>query len=358
MHRFAPKQKANLPTMPRTQHRSRLAHNHQVNSILRPQRSMRNLTIQKLEQEESKRDESLLRANDPDHQNTITPLVADVLHSSGRPLDSTSKAYFAPRFGHDFSQVRVHTDSAANVSSHGIGARAYTYGDHIVFGSQEYNPTTSSGRQLLAHELTHVVQQSQVASIVQRDPLNGEEDLLGQYGRAEDEARQIALDMAEPASEVYMCSKDLDTSPAGKHAFFRIGAPGKGNPTISLQPIDSSLGADCWQGIPDRNYPSDLNAEGDCEPIPVSESHLEQEFRAYPIGHYCTWGPNSNTFVGVVARNCGITNPDPPGWTPGIDASAPPNGTYAPDKWTTLAGCVTKQCVIGPDDPGSDAVQI
>ncbi|MEN8178016.1 MAG: DUF4157 domain-containing protein [Pseudomonadota bacterium] len=358
MHRFTQKPKATLPTKPTLPCRTHFAQSREVKSILCPQRSIGSQTVQRLPKEKPASNKPLLRSNDPGHQNALSPLVADVLHSSGQLLDSTSRAYFEPRFGHDFSQVRLHTNSAANASSRDIGARAYTHGSHIVFGSQEYNPATSSGRQLLAHELTHVVQQSQVASIVQRDPLDGEEDLLGQYGRAEDEARQTALDMAEPASEVYMCSKDLDTSPVGKHAFFRIGAPGKGNPTISLQPIDSSLGADCWQGIPGRNYPSDLNAEGDCDPIPVSESHLNQEFRAYPIGHYCTWGPNSNTFVGVVARNCGITNPDPPGWTPGIGDSAPPSGTYAPDKWTTLRGCETKQCIIGPDDPGSDAARV
>jgi hypothetical protein len=284
-----------------------------------------------------------------------------VLRSSGQPLGSTTKAFFEPRFGHDFSQVRVHTDKVANASSRAIGARAYTYGAHVVFDRQEYNPTTLTGRHLLAHELTHVVHQSRAASTVQRKPAD-EEDLLGQHGREEDEARQVALDMEEDAGtasvEVYMCSKDLETSPLGRHAFFRIGASGKGNPTISLQPIDASLGADCWQGIPDRNYPSDLNADADCDATPISASCLDREFRSYPIGHYCTWGPNSNTFVGVVARNCGIANPDPPGWTPGIDASPPPSGTFAPDKWTTLAGCETKRCIIGPEEPGSEPVRV
>jgi hypothetical protein len=155
-------------------------------------------------------------------------------------------------------------------------------------------------------------------------------------------------------SIVYLCSKDLDTSPIGSHAFFRIGAPGRGAPTLSLQPVDASLGADCWQGMPGRNYPSDVNADADCEPTPISVSCLEREYRAYPVGHYCTFGPNSNTFVGVLARNCGVSDPDPSGWTPGIGDAPPPSGTYAPDKWTTLTGCSTKRCIIGPEDPGSD----
>lgn len=318
----------------------------------------------KCQREKRTSDKSFLQTkrnlHDPSHQSAVPPIVAEVLRSSGQPLDSTTKAFFEPRFGHDFSQVRVHTDKAANASSRAIRARAYTYGAHIIFARREYNPTILSGRHLLAHELTHVVHQSRGASTVQRQP-DDEYDPLGQQGREEDEARQIALDLEEAtatASSVYMCSKDLETSRLGKHAFFRIGGSGKGNPTISLQLIDSSLGADCWQGIPDRDYPSDLNADADCDPTPISESCLEREFRAYPIGHYCTWGPNSNTFVGVVARNCGIANPDPPGWTPGIDASPPPSGTFAPDKWKTLRGCETKQCIIGSEEPGSDTVRV
>ena len=150
---------------------------------------------------------------------------------------------------------------------------------------------------------------------------------------------------------IYMCSKALDTSPLGSHAFFRIGGSGKGNPTISLQPIDASLGADCWQGVPDRDYPSDKDAEAVCERTSISPACLEREFRAYPVGHYCTFGPNSNTFVGHVARNCGISNPDPSGWTPGIDDSPPPSGTFAPDKWETLRGCKTKICIFGRESP-------
>ena len=69
-----------------------------------------------------------------------------------------------PRFGHDFSRVRVHTDAKAVESSQSVHALAYTVGSHVVFGSGHYAPHTSSGRQLLAHELAHVVQQSNALS--------------------------------------------------------------------------------------------------------------------------------------------------------------------------------------------------
>ena len=85
--------------------------------------------------------------------------VHNVLRSPGQPLDATARAYFEPRFGHDFSGVRVHTDSRAAASAGSIGASAYTAGSSIAFAEGRYSPATSSGRQLLAHELAHVVQQ-------------------------------------------------------------------------------------------------------------------------------------------------------------------------------------------------------
>jgi len=87
------------------------------------------------------------------------PIVNEVLRSPGRPLDGDTRAFFGPRFGHNFSQVRVHTDAQAAESARLLDARAYTVGNDVVFGHQEYAPAGSSGRYLLAHELTHVMQQ-------------------------------------------------------------------------------------------------------------------------------------------------------------------------------------------------------
>jgi hypothetical protein len=78
---------------------------------------------------------------------------------SGQPLGSAAREFLEPRFGHDFSRVRVHTDAPAARSAAILGARAFTTNNHIVFGSGEYAPQTEAGRRLLSHELTHVVQQ-------------------------------------------------------------------------------------------------------------------------------------------------------------------------------------------------------
>jgi len=90
---------------------------------------------------------------------TAPPIVHDVLRSPGKPLDAQTRAYFEPRFGHDFSKVRLHTDSEAAESARSVNALAYTVGPQIVFGAGLYQPAAASGQRLLAHELTHVVQQ-------------------------------------------------------------------------------------------------------------------------------------------------------------------------------------------------------
>ena len=77
----------------------------------------------------------------------------------GTALPNEVRAYFEPRFGRDFSQVRVHADGVAAVGAQAVQARAFTFGRDIVFGADEYSPATAEGKRLVAHELTHVVQQ-------------------------------------------------------------------------------------------------------------------------------------------------------------------------------------------------------
>ena len=89
----------------------------------------------------------------------IPASVDRVLQSPGRPLDHDTRAAMESRFGHDFSRVRVHTDTHAASSAREIHAAAYTSGTHIVFGDRRFEPQTRDGRLLLAHELAHVVQQ-------------------------------------------------------------------------------------------------------------------------------------------------------------------------------------------------------
>lgn len=85
--------------------------------------------------------------------------VHDVITSGGQPLDTETRADMESRMGADFSDVRVHTDAAADASAKGIGAHAYTVGNNVVFQREAYDPASPQGRTTLAHELTHVIQQ-------------------------------------------------------------------------------------------------------------------------------------------------------------------------------------------------------
>lgn len=96
-------------------------------------------------------------------------IVDDVLRSPGRALDTGTRSFFEQRFGYDFGRVRVHTDSTAGQSAAAIGAHAYTSGSDIVFANGRFDPNSQAGRELLAHELTHVVQQGGQPKIISRD---------------------------------------------------------------------------------------------------------------------------------------------------------------------------------------------
>jgi Domain of unknown function (DUF4157)/LysM domain len=110
-----------------------------------------------------KQNESALRraAVNPAPVNNVSPIVHDVLNSPGQPLDADIRSFMEPRFGQDFSGVRVHTDAKAAESAQAVNALAYTVGKNVVFGAGQYAPETMTGKKLMAHELTHVVQQGQ-----------------------------------------------------------------------------------------------------------------------------------------------------------------------------------------------------
>lgn len=127
---------------------------------------------------------ALQRKGDGERQ-TVPQIVHNVLRSPGHPLDKESRQLFDRRFGHDFSQIRIHSDAQAAESARSVDAAAYTVGRNVVFGAGQYHPQTASGRRLLAHELAHVVQQG-AHDIAQAevghvdDPLEREADAMAE----------------------------------------------------------------------------------------------------------------------------------------------------------------------------------
>ena len=122
------------------------------------------LIQRQIEPEEEEGEEELIQAKRTSGQTPhATPLLQTQIHSlrgGGQPLSPPLRNFFEPRFGHDFSRVRVHTDAKATESARAVNALAYTVGQDVVFGAGQYAPQTWAGQRLLAHELTHVVQQN------------------------------------------------------------------------------------------------------------------------------------------------------------------------------------------------------
>ena len=119
--------------------------------------------------------------------------VARALQGSGEPLPAGTRAQMESRFGHSFGGVRVHTGSEAAESARSVGALAYTVGEDVVFGAGRFQPGSAAGARLLAHELTHVVQQADGRTALQRAPAEEE-------GMTEEAGDATALD-EEPAGE-------------------------------------------------------------------------------------------------------------------------------------------------------------
>ena len=109
-----------------------------------------------------KKEEETLQRKSADEQkvSAAPPVVNHVLQRPGEPLDSTTRAFMEERFGYDFGHVRIHSDAASEKSARQVNAQAYTVGYDIVFGAGRFTPRTIEGQRLIAHELTHVVQQS------------------------------------------------------------------------------------------------------------------------------------------------------------------------------------------------------
>lgn len=113
--------------------------------------------------EEEEEEEVLQTKRAPGAVPEVTPSVASEIASMrgrGQALPEAERAFFELRFGHDFSRVRIHADGRAASAARSVQARAFTVGRDVVFGVGQYAPGTDAGRRLLAHELTHVVQQA------------------------------------------------------------------------------------------------------------------------------------------------------------------------------------------------------
>ena len=155
--------------------------------------------------------------------------VDRVLASSGRPLEPTLRQDMEQRFGHDFSQVRVHSGAAAEQSAREVNAKAYTVGNSIVFGAGKFMPGTHEGKNLVAHELTHVVQQriinsSVLPTLIQRQVVEFEPEVIT---ISESRRARILRRAGWRQTDVTIIARDFNGEPMiGRRIFAEFSAPG------------------------------------------------------------------------------------------------------------------------------------
>ena len=178
-------------------------------------------------------------------QASVPPIVHGVLRSAGQPLDAATQSFMSPRFGFDFSDVRIHMDATADESALAVNALAYTVGRHVVFGAHQYQPGTRDGRRLLAHELAHVVQQNQArSSAIQRACRSPAQCVVPSLGNA----AQFGTTVEAESEAIAVASGGVPAAPGG-HASCNLPRHGQRATNLETLATTAGLGATIAPGI-------------------------------------------------------------------------------------------------------------
>lgn len=209
--------------------------------------------------------------------NAVPPVVTEVLSSEGYPLEAGTRAIMEPLFDHDFSGVRVHSDAQAANSARILQAKAYTSGYDIVFASGQYMPNERAGRQLLAHELAHTIQQGSTSGTQiqckpeedlseQAEELEPDDELLPEPSDTETFVVGNTLEMVtsnSPADLLLDSPEGVPKAPTEKGKT-KMGGPlgpvelGLGQPATKLSPTCAS-----WIKLNRTTYPYDPSKGAD-----------------------------------------------------------------------------------------------
>ncbi|MBL0341292.1 MAG: DUF4157 domain-containing protein [Bacteroidetes bacterium] len=180
----------------------------------------------------------------------------------GIKMDTGTKSFMENRFGNDFSEVNIHTDTQSIQMNRDLKAQAFTVGNDVYFNSGKYSPQSESGKHLLAHELTHVIQQSRENNIIQRQPIPNELNLPCKWGNyifedhkidkvriliamdesqrsnlipEKDIATQMKADNLFISDEAFKVKQCIITPTTTRFAYF------KGEPVLLIDPSDASI---------------------------------------------------------------------------------------------------------------------
>ena len=258
------------------------------------------------------------------------------LRGGGQPLSAPTCAFFEPRFSYDFSQVRVHTDSKSVEAAGSVNAKAFTIGKDVVFGAGDYSPETLGGRQLLAHELTHVIQQQAgplriqrvTDSVVECNRNGAPACLLHLHGNETD-----ALNVAERLYCTHCLNLVHINNP--RRRFVHVDVTASGNTfTCCADPnrifSDSAINSD-WDGWNDGNFPGHYGVPANMCRDPLCLQHRTEAIAAViayrndsllPAINRCREGVGTvseiNTGTSVTGRPViAFHNNTPGGITPG-----------------------------------------
>lgn len=278
-------------------------------------------------------------AHDNAGTSSVPPIVHEVLTSPGQPLDTGTRAFMEHRFGHDFSNVRVHTDGKAVESARAVNALAYTVGRDVVFGEQ-YAPATSQGQKLLAHELVHVVQQGGSGRVLQgkgspadiKNPatFNGSPLRIGQAGDAYDsEADAISEAVMTATSHSPAYVRSVDTALLQRRLIINPGdsipmPPGVAGPPTPLTIAVKGLIDDT---CPDGHFNVDANTGNVtprftefCQQPPPPPPWMAADVSSTPVGCRCICDVVNSTETTTIAFRAGGPGTAPrslPGAGPG-----------------------------------------
>ena len=270
------------------------------------------------------------------------PIVDQVLASPGHPLDPGTRAFFEPRFGTDFSRVRIHTGPQAAQSALAVDLFAYTVGHNIVFAERRYAPSTHGGGRLLAHELAHVVQQQ---GAVRRTVAANETISAPQLQRQDDPsagqdpdggAEFVPAPVTPPApADAWICGRPLNypvLNLAFNHAYVKAPPDNYAIVAPLCTPTDGGSDSLMFGGTAAHKWDNSCDpgaSKPECIPcrpkrgVADVKQCLRDAYNAYnsPTMHKA-FGPNSNTFAFTLANTCcaNITTSSPfasgtyPGW--------------------------------------------
>ncbi|SCX90671.1 eCIS core domain-containing protein [Desulfoluna spongiiphila] len=257
-----------------------------------------------------------------------TPFAPDMIvplpRSTGNPLPGKSRAHFESSFGRDFSQVRIHTDEQAALSAERVNAKAYTAGRDIVFGRRQFAPDSPAGRHLLAHELTHVVQQQKASGqplLLQRSCADNFAGSTPQTCRGSIDVRAGEISMPNISFfHLYVVFTD-----ANGDAWALRGGPGGGGTGYG------NIATICGAYQPgfidyDTRSPSVTAYQGDqaCTKARTMKGHARQ-INGWNIP-YAPDGPNCNSVVASMLRSAGLPLRKPNVAAPGFDTVLAPTG--------------------------------